>query len=59
MSDNKHITHPQDAKRIDINDDNEVRNWTTALDCTEGELKKAVDAVGTYADKVREYLGKS
>ncbi|RBL65721.1 DUF3606 domain-containing protein, partial [Pseudomonas sp. MWU13-2625] len=31
MSDNKHITHPEDAKRIDIHDANEVRNWTTAL----------------------------
>ncbi len=59
MSDNKHITHPEDANRIDIHDDNEVRNWTTALDCTEAELKQAVAAVGTYADKVRQYLGKS
>ncbi|WP_409259107.1 DUF3606 domain-containing protein [Pseudomonas saponiphila] len=59
MSDNKHITHPEDAKRIDIHDANEVRNWTTALGCTEAELKQAVAAVGTYADKVRQYLGKS
>lgn len=58
MSDNKHITHPEDAKRIDIHDANEVRNWTKSLGCTEAELKQAVAAVGTYADKVRQYLGK-
>jgi len=59
MSDNKHLTHPQDAERIDVHDAFEVQNWTAALDCTEAELKKAVAAVGTYADKVRQYLGKS
>ncbi|MCF5167586.1 DUF3606 domain-containing protein [Pseudomonas congelans] len=59
MSDNKHITHPEDAKRIDIHDAFEVRNWTAALGCTEAELKQAVAAVGTSADKVRQYLGKS
>ncbi|WP_085706881.1 DUF3606 domain-containing protein [Pseudomonas sp. B35(2017)] len=59
MSDNKHITHPEDAKRIDVNDPFEVRNWTSALGCTEAQLKQAVAAVGTYASKVREYLGKS
>lgn len=53
------ITHPQDANRIDIHDANEVRNWTKALGCTETELKQAVAAVGTYADKVRQYLGQS
>lgn len=59
MSDNKHLTHPQDAERIDIHDAFEVQNWTAALGCTEAELKQAVAAVGTYADKVRQYLGKS
>lgn len=42
MSDNKRITHPQDAQRIDINDPNEVRNWTSALGSTEAQLKQAV-----------------
>lgn len=58
MSDNKHITHPEDTKRIDIHDPFEVSNWKSALNCTEAELKQAVDQVGTHADDVREYLSK-
>lgn len=58
MPDNKKITHPLDAKRIDINDPKEVENWCRALGCTEEELKEAVEAVGTSAKKVREYLGR-
>ncbi|MGX5834010.1 DUF3606 domain-containing protein [Aeromonas piscicola] len=58
MSDNKTITHPLDAKRIDINDPAEVRNWTKALGCTEAQLKAAVKAVGTYGKDVRAHLAK-
>ncbi|MGJ7513034.1 MULTISPECIES: DUF3606 domain-containing protein [Pseudomonas] len=58
MPDNKHITHPTDAQRIDINDPFEVKNWCKSLSCTETELKKAVDAVGTWADDVRAHLNK-
>ena len=58
MSDNKHITHLEDAKRIDIHDPFEISNWTSALNCTDDELKQAVAQVGTYAADVREYLGK-
>lgn len=58
MPDNKLITHPTDAQRIDIHDPQEIRNWCTSLNCTETELKDAVAAVGTWADHVRTYLGK-
>lgn len=58
MPDNKKIRQPLDNKRIDINDSNEVRNWCNSLGCTEGELKRAVKAAGTSAEKVREYLKK-
>lgn len=57
MSDNKHITHPADAQRIDVNDPAEVRNWCKSLGCTESELTDAVEAVGTWADDVRDHLG--
>lgn len=33
-----------------------MRYWTQTLDVTEDELRAAVEAVGTSADKVREYL---
>lgn len=58
MSDNKHLTHPQDATRIDIHDPQEVRNWCCSLGCTAAELTAAVATVGTWAKDVREHLGK-
>lgn len=58
MPDNKNITHPLDAKRIDINDPAEVRNWCKSLNCTEAELKSAVKAVGDFGVAVRKHLGK-
>jgi hypothetical protein len=58
MPDNKKITHPLDAKRIDINDPTEVRNWTKALGVTEAKLREAVRAVGTSSAAVRKYLNK-
>jgi len=56
MSDNKHITHPTDAQRIDIHDPQEIRNWCLSLGCSETQLKNAVAAVGTWADDVRAHL---
>lgn len=56
MTDNKHITHPEDAKRIDIHDSHEIRNWCQAFGCTVEELKDAVGAVGTWARDVRAHL---
>lgn len=58
MPDNKKKTHPHDAKRIDIKDPYERRNWTKSLNITEEELKKAVEKAGTSAEKVREFLKK-
>lgn len=58
MPDNKKITHPLDAKRIDIHDPAEVRNWCKSLGCTEQQLKAAVKTVGTSAAAVRKHLGK-
>jgi CheY-like chemotaxis protein len=35
-----------------------VRYWTTALGCTEAQLRAAVDEVGVNSDDVRRHLGK-
>jgi len=59
MSDNKQDRGPQDASRINIHEDYEVRYWTKALDVTKQELEAAVKKVGTSADAVREELGKA
>jgi hypothetical protein len=57
MSDDKKQT-AQDRKRISLEEDYEVRDWTKSLGCTEAQLREAVKAVGNSADKVREYLTK-
>jgi hypothetical protein len=56
MSDDKGNRGSPDRDRIDMNDPNEVRNWTQSLGVSKDELQRAVEAAGTQADKVREYL---
>ena len=56
MSDDKSNRGTPDRDRIDMNDPDEVRNWTKSLGVSKEELQKAVQAAGTQADKVREYL---
>jgi len=59
MSDDKSNRGNPDRSRIDINDPDEVRNWTKSLGISKDELQRAVAAVGPVADKVREHLGKA
>lgn len=58
MPDDKNKRHPQDGKRIDVNDPQEVRTWCKIYTCTEAELKAAVKAVGTSSENVRAHLGR-
>jgi hypothetical protein len=58
MSDDKANRGDPDRSRIDINDPDEVRNWTKSLGVSKEELQRAVEAVGPVANKVREHLGK-
>lgn len=55
MADNTRKT-ALDSKLISLTEDYEVRDWTKSLACTPAKLREAVKAVGTSADKVREYL---
>ena len=57
MSDNKSNRGAPDRDRIDLSDEDEVRNWTKSLGVSKEELQRAVQAAGDRADKVREYLG--
>ncbi len=59
MSDDKSNRGSPDRDRIDINDPDEVRNWTKSLGVTKEELQRAVEAVGTTAGKVYDYLGRN
>ena len=58
MSDNKSERGSPDRDRIDMNDPDEVRNWTKSLGVSKEDLQKAVQAAGTSASKVREYLSR-
>jgi hypothetical protein len=58
MSDNKSDRGSPDRDRIDMNDPDEVRNWTKSLGVSKEELARAVQAAGDRADKVREFLGR-
>lgn len=50
--DNKTKTAPQDAKRINVHEDYEVRYWTQRFGCTAERLKAAVAKVGVMVDDV-------
>ena len=56
MSDSSQNRGEPDRSRSNLNQDHELRYWTKTLDVTEEELREAVRAAGSSADKVREYL---
>lgn len=56
MSDNKDIRAPQDAKRIALGEDYEVRYWSGRFGVTPEQLRDAVEAVGNSAEAVGEHL---
>jgi hypothetical protein len=58
MSDDKSKGGAADRSLINLEQDYEVRDWTTTLGVTKAELFATVKAVGNSADKVREYLKK-
>lgn len=58
MPDDHNKKGPQDAQRINIGEDYELRYWTKALGVTPDQLKEAVRAVGVMVMDVRRKLGK-
>jgi len=58
MSDDKSNRGPQDASRINVNEDYEVRYWTKKFGCTAEQLRAAVKAVGVSAKAVEAHLKK-
>ena len=61
----KPIPHPDNSFRngdprfIDVTNPAERAFWIKALETSENDLLNAVDAVGTSAQKVKDYLGRS
>lgn len=58
MADDKSNRGPQDASRISLEEDYEVRYWTDKFGVTKEKLDEAVKQVGHGADAVAIYLGK-
>ena len=56
MPDNLKSTGGQDRKRINVNEDYELRDWSKKFDVTPEQLKDAVRAVGDRADDVELHL---
>jgi hypothetical protein len=59
MSDDPAIRRPQDASRIALEEEHEVRYWTTKWGITRDELAEAVERVGHGAAAVARHLGRS
>ena len=58
MADDLSKRGEQDRKRINVNEQHEVRYWTQELGVSENELKQAVQSAGVMAEDVRRHLGK-
>jgi hypothetical protein len=56
MADDKSKSGGQDRQRINVGQDYELRDWSEKFGVTPERLKQAVDAVGTQADDVEQYL---
>ncbi len=58
MPDDPKKTGGQDRKRINVNQDYELRDWSKKFGVTPEQLKAAVAKVGTMADDVEKELKK-
>ena len=58
MSDDLSKRGPQDAAKVNVHEDWEVRYWCKAFGCTPDALRAAVNIVGVSSAAVRQYFGK-
>jgi hypothetical protein len=58
MSDDKSKPGGQDRKRINVDEDYEVRDWSKRLGVSADQLRAAVKAVGDRVDDVERHLKK-
>ena len=59
MADNKQKLGEPDRSRININEPYELTDWSKKFGVSTNELRKAVEAAGTYAEAVELYLQKN
>lgn len=58
MPDDKNKKKPQDASRINLSQQYEIAYWCDTFECSEKELRDAVDKVGTSSKAVKDYLNR-
>jgi hypothetical protein len=58
MADNLGKRHPQDASRINVHEDWEVRYWTDKWQVSRQQLMDTVKRVGVQVSDVAKALGK-
>lgn len=56
MTDDRNKRGPEDASRINLNEDYEVEYWTNRFGVSKERLKTAVDKVGVSVDAVAKEL---
>jgi hypothetical protein len=56
MADNPNIRGDGDRKRINVEQEYEVRYWTEKLGVTPEQLRAAVEAVGPIAEAVEQHI---
>ena len=56
MSDDQTQSGGQDRKRINVNEDYELRDWAKKFGVSPERLKEAVASAGTWADDVERRL---
>ena len=56
MPDNTQSRGGQEQARINVDEDEDVRDWAGKFGVTPDEVRNAVKAVGDQADAVQEYL---
>ena len=59
MADNPNETRPQDAQRVNVNQDHELRYWTAKFAVSAEQLKQIVNRVGPMADDIRRAIVES
>ena len=57
MSDDLEGRGPQDRSRVNVNEPSEMEWWCARFNCSEEELREAVNAVGASAEAVRCAVG--
>jgi hypothetical protein len=56
MADDPEKTRPQDAQRVNVNQEHELRYWSEKFGTSPDELKRVVARVGVMADDVQRAI---